>query len=136
MKSPLKVSNTQNTKDYFCTLIRPTCENEYLKLSKLFFYVKTTRVVVSAALELAYVASGKTDCFVDIVFNKNLNKGGVRLVDVAAGILIVKESGGTIWSDNLNYLIENKNNLKLQTNLIAINDIRNLDELLALYSFE
>ncbi len=44
-----------------------------------------TRVSGSAALDLAYVASGRLDGF----FQKNLN-----LWDIAAGVLIVREAGG------------------------------------------
>jgi len=41
------------------------------------------------ALELCYVADGLTDAFVDI-------RGRLRVTDIAAGFLIVKEAGGTI----------------------------------------
>lgn len=41
------------------------------------------------ALELCYVADGLTDAFVDI-------RGKLRVTDMAAGFLIVKEAGGTI----------------------------------------
>ena len=41
------------------------------------------------ALELCYVAEGLTDAFVDI-------RGKLRTTDVAAGMLILKEAGGTI----------------------------------------
>ena len=44
-----------------------------------------TRVSGSAALDLAYVASGRLDGF----FQKNIN-----LWDIAAGVLIVREAGG------------------------------------------
>jgi len=41
------------------------------------------------ALELCYVAEGLTDAFVDI-------RGKLRTTDVAAGMLILKEAGGTV----------------------------------------
>jgi len=41
------------------------------------------------ALELCYVAEGLTDAFVDI-------RGKLRATDVAAGMLILKEAGGTV----------------------------------------
>ena len=53
----------------------------------------------SAALDLAYVASGRLDGF----FQNNLN-----LWDVAAGKLIVEEAGGKININN-NYNVENIN---------------------------
>jgi len=57
------------------------------------------RVSGSAALDLAYVASGRLDGF----FQNNLN-----LWDVAAGKLIVEEAGGKININN-NYNVENIN---------------------------
>ena len=47
----------------------------------------TTRNSGSAALDMAYVAAGRYDGY----FQNNLN-----LWDIAAGILIVKEAGGSI----------------------------------------
>jgi myo-inositol-1(or 4)-monophosphatase len=41
------------------------------------------------ALELCYVADGTTDAFVDI-------RGKLRVTDVAAGFLILREAGGTV----------------------------------------
>ena len=46
-----------------------------------------TRKLGSSALDLAYLASGRCDG----VFERNLNYW-----DIAAGIIIVKEAGGTI----------------------------------------
>ena len=57
------------------------------------------RVSGSAALDLAYVASGRLDGF----FQNHLN-----LWDVAAGKLIVEEAGGKININN-NYNVENIN---------------------------
>ena len=57
------------------------------------------RVSGSAALDLAYVASGRLDGF----FQNNLN-----LWDVAAGKLIVEEAGGKININN-NYNVKNIN---------------------------
>ncbi len=52
----------------------------------------TTRNSGSAALDMAYVASGRYDGY----FQNNLN-----LWDIAAGIIIVKESGGIVNEINL-----------------------------------
>ena len=52
----------------------------------------TTRRSGSAALDLAYVATGRFDGY----FQKNLN-----LWDVAAGIILVKEAGGIVEDLNL-----------------------------------
>ena len=47
----------------------------------------------SAAIDLAYVASGKLDAF----WERNLN-----LWDVSSGVLLVKESGGKVTEINGN----------------------------------
>tara|TARA_B100000003_G_scaffold91469_1_gene82021 strand:- start:945 stop:1679 length:735 start_codon:yes stop_codon:yes gene_type:complete len=62
-----------------------------------------------AALDLAYVASGRYDGF----FQKNLN-----LWDIAAGILLIRESGGVINDINLNK-IKNINVIASSTNIYA-----------------
>ena len=53
------------------------------------------RISGSAALDLAYVASGRLDGF----FQKKLN-----IWDIAAGIVIVQEAGGKIDPININEL--------------------------------
>jgi myo-inositol-1(or 4)-monophosphatase len=53
------------------------------------------RKLGSAALDLAYVASGRYDGY----FQKNLN-----LWDIAAGLILVKEAGGIINQIDLNSL--------------------------------
>ena len=68
-----------------------------------------TRKSGSAALDMAYVAAGRYDGY----FQNNLN-----LWDIAAGIIIVKEAGGTINEINLS---EN-NNIKIRASSSAINE--------------
>ena len=63
----------------------------------------------SAALDMAYVACGRYDGY----FQRNLN-----LWDVAAGIILVKESGGILNEINLN----NYNNIKVIASSIDINE--------------
>ena len=58
----------------------------------LFASGLNSRILGSAALDLAYVASGRIDGY----FQKGLN-----LWDIAAGILLVKEAGGVINQLNL-----------------------------------
>ncbi|HME56033.1 MAG TPA: inositol monophosphatase family protein [Candidatus Lokiarchaeia archaeon] len=48
------------------------------------------RVLGSNALELALVATGALDCFVDV-------RGSLRILDIAAAWLIVKEAGGHVF---------------------------------------
>jgi len=51
--------------------------------------VRRIRTLGSASLEMALVAAGKLDAFVDL-------RGMMRVVDVAAGKLIIEEAGGTV----------------------------------------
>ena len=68
-----------------------------------------TRKSGSAALDMAYVAAGRYDGY----FQKNLN-----LWDVAAGIVLVQEAGGTIEDLNLN-IIKNVNVIASNPNITA-----------------
>ena len=63
----------------------------------------------SAALDMAYVAAGRYDGY----FQNDLN-----LWDIAAGIIILKEAGGTINEINLS---QNKN-IKIRASSTAINE--------------
>jgi len=62
-----------------------------------------------AALDLAYVASGRLDGF----FHNNIN-----LWDIAAGALLVKEAGGTV--NEINQF--DKNNINIRASSSSIND--------------
>ena len=65
------------------------------------------RIFGSAALDLAYVASGRIDGYF---------QNGLNLWDIAAGTLIVKEAGGIV-----NYDLEKTNNIKLVASSENIN---------------
>lgn len=54
--------------------------------------VRRIRTLGSTSLELCFVAAGRLDAFVDL-------RGGLRLVDVAAGSLIVEEAKGVVTDD-------------------------------------
>lgn len=70
-------------------------DNNLDNISRVCFRVRGTRRMGSAAIDLAYTAAG----FYDAYWELNLN-----LWDVAAGILLVQEAGGTVGS-----LRENRN---------------------------
>ncbi|GAA4787628.1 inositol monophosphatase family protein [Olivibacter ginsenosidimutans] len=64
-------------------------QDEYINLLKyLMQQCRGIRRIGSAALDLAYAASGRFDCF----FEYNLND-----YDMAAGLLLVKEAGGELF---------------------------------------
>ncbi len=57
------------------------------KLQDLVHRVRKTRMMGSAALDLAYVACGRLDAYIE---------SGVSLWDIAAGVLLVENAGGRI----------------------------------------
>jgi myo-inositol-1(or 4)-monophosphatase len=67
--------------------------------------VRRVRLLGSVALELCYVASGKLDALVDV-------RGALRVTDVAAGQLIIKEAGGLVTD-------REGNSLKLPDNVTS-----------------
>ena len=66
------------------------------------------RIFGSAALDLAYVASGRIDGYF---------QNGLNLWDIAAGTLIVKEAGGIVN----NYDLEKTKNIKVVASSEIIN---------------
>jgi myo-inositol-1(or 4)-monophosphatase len=59
-------------------------------LNQLVHRVRKIRIMGSAALSLAYVASGRMDAYIEY---------GLRLWDIAAGGLIVESAGGRFWNE-------------------------------------
>ena len=76
----------------------------------------TMRNLGSAALDMAYVGSGRFDGF----FQKNL-----EIWDIAAGIIIVQEAGGII--NDIDLLSKSKINIVAASNAIYGNIIRKLN---------
>ena len=76
----------------------------------------SVRNLGSAALDMAYVGSGRFDGF----FQKNLN-----LWDIAAGIIIVKEAGGV--TNGINLLSNSKIDIMAGSNAIYENMVKNLN---------
>lgn len=69
------------------SITRAKCKSS--KILSLLPYVPYPRYLGSAALETCYVAEGILDAYVDI-------RGLLRVFDIAAGQLIVKEAGGKV----------------------------------------
>ncbi len=63
-------------------------KSKTLSVSKLVDTARRMRVLGSVVLELAYVASGKYDAFLDL--------RGSRIIDIAASKLIVEEAGAIV----------------------------------------
>mgnify|MGYP001306236251 CR=1 FL=1 len=109
--SRIRVSNKKKLKDSLLVTGGPKQNSknkdkifsEYIKVSK---NVSNIRKFGSAALDMAYVASGRFDGY----WQRELNYW-----DVAAGVIIVKEAGGFV-----SYFDEDKN-IPLKKNIVASN---------------
>ena len=103
----MKVSKKKNFED--CLFSSNLKSNPINKLN--------LRITGSAALDLAYVGSGRFDGY----FQKDLN-----IWDVAAGIIIVKESGGIV--NNINLSSVNKIDIIASSDNIHKKLVKNLDK--------
>jgi len=72
-------------------------ESNVIRLVPLFKKIRHMRHFGANALEVCYVASGFTDAFVDI-------RGMLRVTDIAASYIILKEAGGKIVTPEGNEL--------------------------------
>ena len=64
-----------------------TINTNFPLLQQMIHRVRKCRVLGSAALDLAYVASGRLDAYIET---------GISLWDIAAGSLLVENAGGTV----------------------------------------
>jgi myo-inositol-1(or 4)-monophosphatase len=64
-----------------------TINTNFPRLQQMIHRVRKCRVFGSAALDLAYVASGRFDAYIET---------GISLWDIAAGSLLVESAGGTV----------------------------------------
>jgi myo-inositol-1(or 4)-monophosphatase len=64
-----------------------TINTNFPLLQQMIHRVRKCRVLGSAALDMAYVASGRFDAYLET---------GISLWDIAAGSLLVKNAGGTV----------------------------------------
>ena len=82
-------------------------------LKRLGRNVRRVRSFGSAALELCYVASARVDAFVDL-------RSRMRVTDLAAGILIIKEAGGVV-TDGHDQPLSGELNVTSRVNIVASN---------------
>lgn len=83
----LEVSQTSNLKDFSVSAytVRPNTS----RIVSMGDTVRRIRTLGCTSMEMVMVASGKLDAFVDL-------RGMLRIVDVAAGRIILEEAGGVI----------------------------------------
>jgi myo-inositol-1(or 4)-monophosphatase len=112
-RSLLAVSTTPTLRDFSVSAytLRPNTG----RIVGLGDVVRRIRTLGSTSLELCLVAAGRLDAFVDL-------RGGLRLVDVAAGSLIVEEAGGIV-TDGRGDLIKFNGDMWQKTEFLASNGI-------------
>lgn len=117
----LRVSKNSSLKDFSISayFIRPNAS----RIVGIGDKVRRIRTLGSTSLEMALVASGRLDAFVDL-------RGMLRVVDVAAGKLILEEAGGAI-TDAANEPLELNGDMWQKTDLIGSNGLLH-EELLML----
>ena len=93
--SRLFVSKNRDLKDF--SICAYTLRPNTGRIVAIGDKVRRIRTLGSTSLEMALVASGKLDAFVDL-------RGMLRVVDVAAGKLILEEAGGLITDADGNEL--------------------------------
>ncbi len=89
-----RVSNRRHLEETIITIgfakRRSSLQKVLPVVNRLIHRVRKLRVLGAAALDLAYVASGRLDAYLE---------PGVRLWDIAAGGLILERAGGDFWHE-------------------------------------
>lgn len=109
----LSCSNQDELKTSLLTFCHGKDEEALNEAIRLFKYFKKEKISYrqfgAAALELCYVAAGRTDAYI---------MPGIKLWDIAAGKIIVEEAGGSVTDDrgdeftlDSNYLVASNNEL-------------------------
>ena len=118
----MRVSSRSKLKDCIVFTGGPRIDSEHREISLKEYNNFSSKVLIpirklgSASLDMAYVAAGRCDGF----WQRNLNYW-----DIAAGIIIVKESGGFVTDfDGGNKYVENKTilvtNAKINSEMIEV----------------
>jgi len=87
-----------------------TINTNFPLLQHMIHRVRKCRVLGSAALDLAYVASGRLDAYIET---------GISLWDIAAGSLLVENAGGTVD-------LRPRENMKEKYSIAALNGLIDL----------
>ena len=90
------------------------------KLHPIFEQHNHTRHFGANALEMAMFARGLMDIFIDL-------RNKIRVQDIAAGYLIVKEAGGLLLDENLD-LLDSDLSYETRISFIAASNQKILDD--------
>lgn len=80
---------------------------------------RRVRSMGCASLDLCMVANGSTDMYYQV-------GNPIRITDIAAGVLILREAGGEVYDENKK-ILDMKLNLKERKNFVAVGDKKILD---------
>jgi myo-inositol-1(or 4)-monophosphatase len=107
-----EVISTSNQDDLSSSLIGAyVYRADMEKVDRLCKMIRRMRILGSVAIELCYVAEGIYDAFVDV-------RGNQRVMDLAAGKIIVEEAGGLVTNEYNQPLLKKLNVLE-RTSIIA-----------------
>jgi myo-inositol-1(or 4)-monophosphatase len=115
--SALRVSKTSILKDFSVSAY--TLRPNTARIVGIGDTVRRIRTLGSTSLEMSLVASGALDAFIDL-------RGMLRVVDVAAGKLILEEAGGSI-TDAAGKELHLDGNMWQRTDLIGSNGLMHND---------
>ena len=93
----LNISNTTKMHDASFALYINQEEEAIKQIAPLFASIRRIRHFGASALELAYVAAGGLDAYIDL-------RGKLRITDAAAGLLLCTEAGGIVTTPDGNLL--------------------------------
>ncbi|MHA1144741.1 MAG: inositol monophosphatase family protein [Candidatus Helarchaeota archaeon] len=89
-------------------------EKQFSSFINLGRKVRKIRVFGSSALDLCHVAAGNLDAFIDL-------RKKLRIVDLAAGKIIVEEAGGTVYTEDGKTLNDLDLSISTRTTICASN---------------
>jgi myo-inositol-1(or 4)-monophosphatase len=93
----LNTSCITNLHEASCAVYTSWDEERVKQITPLLSSIRRNRHLGASALELAYVAAGRLEAYVDI-------RGTLRMTDAAAGLLLCTEAGGVVSSPDGNVL--------------------------------
>ncbi|MBC1936705.1 hypothetical protein HCA69_10030 [Listeria grandensis] len=91
----IKVSGVENLKQSTISMIRPQTDEQLENYRDIILSSRKIRWLSCSSLEIVYIAAGIFDAFVDFASDKS-----IKICDVAASLLILKEAGGVTLSYN------------------------------------
>ena len=114
-RKDLKVSNVKSLKEsyfVFCEGTEESSERIINNFNEIYSKTKDFRKIGSAALELAWIASGRAEGYITYE---------IPIWDIAAGIIVLNEAGGRLFDFDCNLRPLNKFKSKGQVNLLVTN---------------